>query len=89
MASLIIKAQQQLTKIDNSKIFQGIVIAVIVLSALLIGVKTHNLSANTMAILLFLDMAVTIFFAVEISIRYLACHDKKGFFKSGWNIFDT
>jgi len=89
MASLIIKAQQQLTKIDSSKIFQGIVIAVIILSALLIGAKTHNLSANAIAILLFLDIAVTIFFTVEISIRYLACHDKKGFFKSGWNIFDT
>lgn len=89
MTSLIIKTQQQLTKIDSSKIFQGIVIAVIILSALLIGAKTHNLSANTIAMLLFLDIAVTIFFAIEISIRYLACPDKKRFFKSGWNIFDT
>lgn len=89
MTSIIIKAQQQLTKIDSSKIFQGIVIAVIILSALLIGAKTHNLSANTIAILLFLDIAVTVFFTIEISIRYLASQDKKRFFKSGWNIFDT
>lgn len=82
-------AQQYLTKIDSSKIFQGIVIAVIILSALLIGAKTHNLSANAVAVLLMLDVAVTVFFAIEISIRYLACPEKSKFFKSGWNIFDT
>jgi voltage-gated sodium channel len=87
--SLIQSAQQKLKKIDNSKVFQGIVIAVIILSALLIGAKTHNLSANAVAVLLLLDVAVTIFFAVEISIRYLAYPNKKQFFKNGWNIFDT
>ena len=89
MSLLVQKAQQQLRKIDNSKVFQGIVIAVILLSALLIGAKTHNLSSNIIATLLLLDVAVTVFFAVEISIRYLACPQKKSFFKSGWNIFDT
>ncbi|MCJ8295922.1 MAG: ion transporter [Colwellia sp.] len=89
MTAMIIKAQRQLSKIDTSKAFQGIVIAVILLSALMIGAKTHNLSANVVAMLLFLDVAVTVFFAVEISIRFLACPEKKSFFKSGWNIFDT
>ena len=89
MTAMIIKAQRQLSKIDTSKAFQGIVIAVILLSALMIGAKTHNLSANVVAMLLFLDVAVTVFFAVEISIRFLACPEKKNFFKSGWNIFDT
>lgn len=89
MSLLVLKAQRQLRKIDNSKVFQGLVIAVILLSALLIGAKTHNLSSNVVAILLLMDVAVTVFFAVEISIRYLACPKKKSFFKSGWNIFDT
>ena len=89
MAVMIIKAQRQLSRIDTSKAFQGIVIAVILLSALMIGAKTHNLSANVVAVLLFLDIAVTVFFAVEITIRFLACPEKKNFFKSGWNIFDT
>ncbi|KGJ96167.1 Ion transport protein [Colwellia psychrerythraea] len=89
MANMIIQAQRNLSKIDSSKAFQGVVIAVILLSALMIGAKTHNLSANVVAVLLFLDVAVTVFFAVEISIRYLACPEKKKFFKSGWNIFDT
>lgn len=85
----VLKVQHQLRKIDSSKLFQGIVIAVILISALLIGAKTHNLSANAIAVLLLLDIAVTVFFAIEISIRFLACPDKKVFFKSGWNIFDT
>ncbi|ALO35408.1 cation transporter [Colwellia sp. MT41] len=89
MSRLILSAQRQLSNIDDSKIFQGIVIAVILLSALLIGAKTHNLSANAIAVLLLMDVAVTVFFAIELSIRFFACPEKKYFFKSGWNIFDT
>ncbi len=89
MANFVFSAQHRLKKVDNSKVFQGIVIAVILLSALLIGAKTHNLSANAMSILLILDVAVTVFFTIELSIRYLADPQKKQFFKSGWNIFDT
>jgi len=89
MSLLVLKAQRKLRRIDNSKIFQGIVIAVILLSALLIGAKTHNLSPGVMSILLLLDIAVTAFFTIELSIRYLADPKKKQFFKNGWNIFDT
>jgi voltage-gated sodium channel len=89
MASLVFRAQRRLKKIDSSKIFQGIVIAVILLSALLIGAKTHNLSPNAIAILAMLDLGVTVFFVVELVIRYLAYPNKKRFFHSGWNIFDT
>lgn len=89
MASLVFRAQRSLKKIDSSKLFQGAVIAVILLSALLIGAKTHNLSENTVAILLLLDLGVTVFFVIEIVIRYLAYPNKKQFFHSGWNIFDT
>ena len=89
MASLVFRAQRRLKKIDSSKLFQGVVIAVILLSALLIGAKTHNLSAQAVAILGLLDLGVTIFFVVEIVIRYLAYPNKKRFFHSGWNIFDT
>ncbi|MBL0711844.1 MAG: ion transporter, partial [Colwellia sp.] len=89
MASFILQTQKQLKKIDSSNVFQGIVIAVILLSALLIGAKTHNLSANVVTILAVLDLCVTIFFVIEIVIRYLADPNKKRFFYSGWNIFDT
>ncbi|TPH12510.1 ion transporter [Litorilituus lipolyticus] len=89
MNSLVFRTQRRLKKIDNSKVFQGIIIAVIILSALLIGAKTHNLSENAIAILAMLDSAVTVFFVIEIVIRYLAYPNKKQFFKNGWNIFDT
>lgn len=89
MANIVFRLQRRLKKIDSSKIFQGIIIAVILLSALLIGAKTHNLSANAIAVLAILDLGVTVFFVIEIVIRYLACPKKKAFFRSGWNIFDT
>ncbi|MBL4823138.1 MAG: ion transporter [Colwellia sp.] len=89
MASLIFRAQRRLKKIDSSKLFQGLIIAVILFSALLIGAKTHNLSSNVVAVLALLDLGITIFFVIEIVIRYLAFPNKKKFFRSGWNIFDT
>jgi voltage-gated sodium channel len=89
MKSFVFSAQRRLKKIDSSKIFQGLVIAVILLSALLIGAKTHNLSVNAIAVLAFLDLCITIFFVFEIIIRYFAYPNKKRFFRSGWNIFDT
>jgi voltage-gated sodium channel len=89
MDSFVLRAQRRLKIIDSSKLFQGVVIAVILLSALLIGAKTHNLSANAMAILTLLDLCITIFFVIEITIRFFAHQNKKQFFRSGWNIFDT
>ena len=86
--SSVLRAQLFLKKIDTSKVFQAMVIAVILLSALLIGAKTHNLPDQAMLVLTWLDMAITLFFVVEITIRFLAYRHKKKFFKSGWNIFD-
>lgn len=88
-SSFVFKAQTKLKEIDSSKWFQGIVISVIVLSALLVGAKTHNLAPAAVAALAIMDVAVTVFFVVEIVIRFLAHPQKKHFFKSGWNIFDT
>jgi len=89
MASAVYKIQRRLKKIDSSSFFQWIVIAVIILSALLIGAKTHNLPVQVIQALAILDVGVTIFFVIEIIIRYLAHPQKKKFFHSGWNIFDT
>ena len=89
VSSFVKSAQSRLKDIDSSKWFQGIVIAVIILSALLVGAKTHNLPPEAIAILAVLDIAVTVFFVVELTIRFLAYPKKSEFFKSGWNIFDT
>ena len=89
MANLVLKAQWHLRKIDRSNLFQGMVIAVILLSALLIGAKTYSLSERAMTLLSIFDKAVTIFFVIELVIRFLAFPKKKKFFHDGWNIFDT
>ncbi len=78
-----------LQKIHDNKIFEWSVVTVIILSALLIGAKTYHLPPTVIAILTYADIAVTLFFLLEISIRFIASDDKKNFFKSGWNIFDT
>jgi len=89
VSSAVIKFQQKLKIVDSSKIFQGSVIAVIILSALLVGAKTHNLPSQALTVLAILDLAVTVFFVFEIVLRFLATEEKSKFFKSGWNIFDT
>ena len=89
MSSFILRAQRQLKKIDSSPFFQWSIIAVIIISALLIGAKTHDLPPQAIRILAFLDNAITVFFVIELTIRFMAFPNKKQFFKSGWNIFDT
>lgn len=74
---------------DSSKIFQAVVISVIIVSALSIGAKTHNLPSSFLSILAIADVAITVFFGVEIVIRYIATNNARKFFSSGWNIFDT
>jgi voltage-gated sodium channel len=85
----IYEIQSLLNRINASHIFQWSIIAVIIISALLIGAKTHDLPENVVTILSILDQAITIFFVIELIIRFIAYKDKKNFFKSGWNIFDT
>lgn len=89
MRKAALRWQAHLKKVDSSNLFQGAVIAVILLSALLIGAKTHDLSPAAMKLLTILDIAVTVFFVVELSIRFLAFKNKKRFFHNGWNVFDT
>jgi len=89
--SLLSVLQSKFKIIDESRIFQIGVIVVILLSALSIGVNTHDLNITIFVnfdLLSFFDTAVTVFFICEITIRFLAYEHKKDFLKSGWNIFD-
>ncbi|ONF43145.1 ion transporter [Marinobacter lutaoensis] len=78
-----------LRQIESSKIFQGAVIAIIILSALTIGAKTYDLPALVEQTLTVLDNAITVFFLVEILFRFAACPAKRRFLLDGWNLFDT
>lgn len=81
--------QKKFIQLKNNRIFEWVVISIIVVSALLIGARTYQISPLAEQILKILDYAVTVFFMIEISIRFWAEENKRDFFKSGWNIFDT
>lgn len=82
-------AFEQLQKIESSRIFQGAVIGIIILSALTIGAKTYALPPLVESSMAVLDNGITIFFLLEILFRFAACPNKRRFFMDGWNIFDT
>ena len=56
---------------------------------LTIGINTYNLSQFTRQLINYIDYSITIFFVIEILIRFIAEPEKLNFFKSGWNVFDT
>jgi voltage-gated sodium channel len=81
--------QSHFQKIDDSKLFQTFVIVIIVVSALSVGAHTHTLPTWMENVLLLLDKGITVFFAIEIIIRFIASKGPKDFFSKGWNVFDT
>ncbi len=81
--------QQNFERIRSNKAFELFVIAVIVASALLVGVKTYELAPASRSIIIWLDMLVTVIFVAEITVRFIGEPDKKAFFRNGWNVFDT
>lgn len=64
-------------------------VSIIVFSALVIGAKTYDIPPLLSQVIVMTDWFITIFFLVEITIRFIGEPHKTHFFKSGWNIFDT
>lgn len=83
------RLQQTFWKIRSNKAFELFVVFVIVFSALMIGAKTYDISPTLLSVVVWLDWGITLFFLTEITIRFLGEENKRNFFKSGWNIFDT
>jgi voltage-gated sodium channel len=81
--------EQKLQRLKDNRWFEFFVISVILLSALEIGLKTYDLSETTLFIMSYLDVSITLFFLVEILIRFFAEPNKRQFFKNGWNVFDS
>ena len=78
-----------LTKIKDHSLFQISVTAVILFSSLMVGISTYNFEGTLVRILVISDIFVTVFFVIEISIRFFSEKNKLNFFKDGWNIFDS
>ena len=76
-------------KLKESRFFQLLVITIIIFNAFTIGVNTYDLSTVSNNIINLLDYSITIFFVIEIVIRFIGEPQKSKFFKNGWNIFDT
>ncbi|MFB9867490.1 ion transporter [Vreelandella sulfidaeris] len=80
--------QARFERLRSNKFFEAVVIAIIVISALVIGAKTYEETSRVEQWLIYLDTAVTIFFLIEILIRMAAERSLRDFFKKGWNVFD-
>ena len=78
-----------LNRLNNNKFFQFLIISVIIFSALMIGVKTYDIDPDYLAIIVFIDNAITVLFLFEILVRFIAEGHSLSFFKKGWNVFDT
>ena len=81
--------QSNFFKIRSNKAFELFVVAVILFSALVIGAKTYDIPAHVLSIIVWLDRAITAFFFIELSIRFIGEPNKRTFFKNPWNVFDT
>jgi voltage-gated sodium channel len=80
--------QDDFIRIRNNKLFETVVILVIVTSALVIGAKTYDMDPTLARVFEVLDWSITLFFLLEIIIRMLAERSLVAFFKKGWNVFD-
>lgn len=81
--------QQQFIQLRHNKAFETFVIIIIVFSALLVGAKTYEIPPSVQRLTVYLDWFITLIFMVEITIRFVAEENKKRFFHSFWNTFDT
>ncbi len=80
--------REHFVAIRSNKIFEMVVITIIILSAMMIGASTYDIAPHWMNVLKGFDVAVTAFFLIELLIRMAAEPRLRDFFKKGWNIFD-
>lgn len=80
--------QQRFIDLRENKLFETFVILVIVVSAMVIGAKTYAIPTSVSQIFGILDVAITLFFLAEITIRMIAEQSVKRFFSKVWNVFD-
>ena len=63
--------QARFEEIRANKLFKAFIIAIIMTSALLVGVKTYDVSPLVLRIVEWLDFGVTVIFVIELTIRFL------------------
>ena len=83
------KVQAAFFRLRSNKAFELFVIGIIIFSAVTIGIRTYEMPPLLVDIVKILDGLITLIFLVEILIRFIGEPDKKRFFNSAWNVFDT
>lgn len=81
--------EQKFYRVRSNKWFETFVVAVIVFSAVVIGVRTYDIPPVINEVVFVLDWLITFIFLAEIIIRFIGEPKKRDFFKNGWNVFDT
>ena len=81
--------QSRFESVITNRAFEFFIIFVIMASALTVGAKTYDIPPTALYLLNLADNGITVIFVVEITLRFLATHPHRNFFKNGWNIFDT
>ncbi len=67
------------SNLRDNRIFQFTVVSIIILNAILIGATTYQLDPLFLNIIHLLDYAITVFFVIEILIRFIGEKEKKIF----------
>ena len=75
--------------LKESPLFQYLVISIIIFNAFTIGINTYELGEFTRGVISILDYSITVFFVIELLIRFIGEPKKINFLKNGWNLFDT
>jgi len=88
MSSNALNWKEHFIAIRSNKIFETVVITIIILSAMMIGATTYDMDPQWISALKLFDIAVTVFFLIELLIRMVAEERFRDFFKKGWNVFD-
>ena len=70
--------------ITKNKVFEIVIVAVIILNSILIGVETYN-SSEIVRLIQRINLGV---FTIEIILRFIASGSIRRFIKDGWNVFD-
>ncbi len=83
------KLEHTFEQVRSNKIFETFVVSIIIFSALVVGVKTYEIPPRVESLVRVLDWLITAIFLVEITVRFLGDKNKRHFFRSGWNVFDT
>jgi voltage-gated sodium channel len=88
MMTIAIKLQDRFLQLRQNKLFEFFVISIIVLSALVIGIRTYDIPVPVLQALQVLNILITIFFLFELIVRMIAEGSLRRFFRQGWNVFD-